>query len=81
MFKGVNTGVLLGLIMIAISFIVFPIVLDGANEILTHADLADFTGLEQIASIGPMLVFVMMLFGGIGMTGYGAYKTIKRRKK
>jgi len=69
-----NSGVLLGLVMIAISFIVFPVVLDGANEILSHANITDYTGLQQIAAIGPMLVFVVMLFGGLGLTVYSGFK-------
>lgn len=72
-----NSGVLLGLIMVAISFIVFPIVLDGANEILSHDNVTDYTGLEQIAAIGPMLVFVIMLFGGLGLTVYSGYRSAK----
>ena len=74
MFKGANAGVLIGLVMIAISFIVFPIVLDGADTILTHANITDYTGLAEIASIGPLLVFVIMLFGGLGLTVYSGYQ-------
>ncbi len=72
--KGWNAGVLIGLIMIAISFIVFPIVLDGADEILGHSSVNTYTGLYQIAAIGPMLVFVIMLFGGLGLAVFSAYK-------
>ena len=77
MFKGANSGVLIGLVMIAISFIVFPIVLDGADEILGHANITDYTGLSDIAAIGPMLVFVVMLFGGLGLTVYSGYKSYR----
>ena len=77
MFKGANAGVLLGLVMIAISFIVFPIVLDGADEILGHANITDYTGLAEIAAIGPLLVFVIMLFGGLGLTVYGGIKSYR----
>ena len=81
MFKGANSGVLIGLVMIAISFIIFPIVLDGANEILTHGSLASYTGLEEIASIGPMLVFVVMLFGGLGLTVASGVSAARRRRR
>ena len=77
----VDSGILMGLIMIAIAFIVFPIVLDGANEILTHANVSDYTGLEQIAAIGPMLVFVVMLFGGLGLAGYSGYSAVRRKRR
>lgn len=79
MFQGANSGVLLGLVMIAISFIVFPIVLDGADEILGHANITDYTGLADIAAIGPLLVFVVMLFGGLGLTIYSGAKSLRNR--
>jgi len=77
MTKGLNSGVLLGLVMIAISFIIFPIVMDGASEILGHSNVTDYTGLEEIAAIGPMLVFVTMLFGGVGVAAYSGYRKVK----
>ena len=83
MFQGSNAGVLVGLVMIAISFIIFPIVLDGANTILDHGSIGSYTGLAEIASIGPLLVFVIMLFGGLGLTvvgGIGAARRARRRR-
>jgi hypothetical protein len=62
----------LGLIMIAVSFILFPIVMEGAATILADANLADYTGLETIVAIAPTLVFVGMLFGGGVLTYMGA---------
>jgi len=67
----VNTKMFIGLILIAVAFIVFPIVLEGAQTILTDANLADYTGLETIVSIAPTLIFVGMLFGGGVMTYLG----------
>ena len=71
-----NTKVFLGIVLIAVSFIMFPIVLEGAATILADANLADYTGLETIVSIAPTLVFVSMLFGGGVMT----YLGVKGRK-
>ena len=81
MFKGANAGVLIGLVMIAISFIIFPIVLDGANEILDHSSIDSYTGLAEIASIGPLLVFVIMLFGGLGLTVVGGVSAARRSRR
>jgi len=76
----VGMNLLLALIMIAIAFVVYPIVLDGADTILSDANIADYTGLSSIAAIAPLLVFVSMLFAGIGIGGYSAYKAVKRKK-
>ena len=72
----VDTKMFVGLILIAVAFVVFPIVLEGAQTILTDANLADYTGLETIVSIAPTLIFVGMLLGGGVMT----YLGVKSRK-
>ena len=64
-------NLILGIIMIAIAFVVFPIVLDGAATILADANLADYTGLDAVVSISPLVVFVAMLFGGGLLTFQG----------
>jgi len=72
-------AMLLALIMIAISFVVYPIVMDGANDLQTTiaASAYTYTGLSSIVGIAPLLVFVSMLFGGIGVGAYAGYKKIK----
>jgi len=70
----VNSKVFLGIILIAVAFIMFPIVLEGAAAIRADPNLADYTGLETIVSIAPTLVFVSMLFGGGVMTYLGVKK-------
>lgn len=66
-----NSKMFIGLIMIAVAFIMFPIVMEGAATILADANLSDYTGLETLVSIAPTLVFVSMLFGGGVMTYLG----------
>lgn len=61
---GNSMKVVIGIIAIAISFAVFPIVLDGVQVILTDANIADYTGLEAMAAIAPMLIFISMLVTG-----------------
>lgn len=63
--------IVIGLVAVAIAFIIFPIVLDGVAVILADANLADYTGLEAMASVAPLLVFVAMLFTGGLLTFQG----------
>ncbi len=71
-----SSKVFIGIIMIAVAFIMFPIILEGAQTILTDANLADYTGLETIVGIAPTLIFVSMLFGG----GVLTYLGVKSKK-
>jgi hypothetical protein len=73
---GGNSKIFVGLIMIAVAFVIFPIVLDGAQTILTDPNLADYTGLETLVQIAPVLIFISMLLGGGLMTFMG----VKGRK-
>jgi len=66
-------SMVMGIIAIAIAFVVFPIVLDATSGILTHADIANFTGLESIAQVAPLIVFVGLIAGG----GFGLFQGIK----
>ena len=71
-----NSGALrmgLGLVGIAIAFIIFPIVLTGVNSITSHTHIAAFTGLSDVANIAPLVIFCGLLFGG----GYGMYTGYK----
>lgn len=71
-----SSKVFIGIIMIAVAFIMFPIILEGAQTILTDANLADYTGLGTIVGIAPTLIFVSMLFGG----GVLTYLGVKSKK-
>ena len=65
-----------GLILIAVGLIVFPVVLTGAAEILADANLADYTGLETLVKIAPLLVFIGFLSTG----GILTFQGVKARK-
>ena len=60
-----------GLVLIAVSFIIFPIVIEGAEETRLATNVAQYTGLTSIVKIGPTLVFVGLLFGGVVATFFG----------
>jgi len=68
--------VVIGLVGIAISFLLFPIVMDATYSVTNHANIAVFTGLSDIANIAPLVLFVGMLFGS-GMAIYSGAKQLK----
>ena len=70
---GNTMKLVIGLIAIAIAFIVFPIVLDGIATVLADVNLADYTGLEAVVSVTPLLVWVSLLFTG-GLLTFQALK-------
>jgi len=66
----------IALILIAVGFIIFPILLDGAEEIRLSTNITEYTGLSSVVSIGPTLIFVFFLFGG-GILGFFGFRTIR----
>ena len=72
--------VVMGIIVIVIAFAMFPIVLDGTHTVLSDANLSDYTGLESIVSIAPLIIFVGMLFGG-GLLTFSGVRGRSRKKK
>ena len=66
---------LLGIVMIAIAFVIFPIVLDATDTVLASANITTYTGLQSVVKIAPLIVFVGLLFGG----GFSLYSGINRR--
>ena len=77
--RGIDFKAILGIVVIAISFIIFPIVLEGTDEILSNANISDYTGLEAIVKIAPMLVMVGLIFGGGVLVWKGVGETRRRR--
>jgi len=73
--------IVVGIIAIAISFIVFPVALDGVQVVLSDANLADYTGLEAVAQVTPLLIWVSMLFTGGLLTFQGMKSTSAGRRK
>ncbi len=74
-----------GIVMIAVCLIVFPIVLTAANEILQwtgtgSATISDFTGLETLVAISATLIYIGLLVGGGWLTFTGV-KGYRRSKK
>lgn len=72
--------IVIGLVAIAISLILFPIVMDGVATILADANLADYTGLDALASVTPLLVFVGMLFTG-GLLTFQGVKGVRASRR
>lgn len=70
-----------GLVCIAIALILFPIVLDGVQTIVTNANIADYTGLSAVAAVTPLLVFVGMIFSGGFLTFTGVQGARKSKDR
>lgn len=78
---GQGMKVVIGLVMIAITFFIFPIIMDGCKTILTDANIASYTGLDNLVKVTPLLLYVGLLFGGAAMiaSGTGATSYARRR--
>ena len=83
-----NISTIIGIVMIAITFFIFPIVLDGCVSILTHASIASYTGLDSVVEVTPLILYVGLLFGGGSLIWYGTsmtgharsgYRRVRRR--
>jgi hypothetical protein len=66
----------MGVILIMVAFIMFAVVLDSVDTLLSWTGaggttLADFTGLEAIITIAPLLIFIGLLAGGGWLTFQG----------
>ena len=72
-----SIALLLSVIMIAVGFLFYAIVLDGADTLLNDADIANYTGLEDVVGIAPLLVLITYIFGSIAIGGYASYKKFK----
>ena len=62
--------VVLGIVMVMVAFVMFPMVLDGAATILA-ANTTNLTGLDDIVAVGPTIIFLGLIFGGgfLSVTG------------
>ncbi|MBA7604401.1 hypothetical protein ES703_11521 [subsurface metagenome] len=78
--RGSILAMVMGIIAIAIAFVIFPVVMDAVSTITTHADIAEYTGLASIAKVAPLIVFVGLLASG-GFAMYKGVTTIRKKSK
>jgi len=69
--SGNTMKIVLGLVAITVSMLLFPMVLNGVQAIITDAHIDDYTGLESLAKIAPLIIFVGMFFTGGFLTFQG----------
>jgi hypothetical protein len=84
-FKSGAALTLIGMVFQAIMFIIFAIILSSVDNIMgwtgTGGNLTTvFPTVASITPIIPLLIFVILFFGGALLTGYGAKKTIEEGK-
>ena len=69
-------NVVVGVILIMVAFIMFGVVLDAVDTLLSWTGaggttLADFTGLTAIINIAPIIIFIGLLASGGWLTFSG----------
>jgi len=69
--KGGIMQTVFGVIAIAIAFIIFPIIIEGAEATRLAANISEYTGMTSLIGIGPTLAFVVLILGGLTSTGFG----------
>lgn len=77
--SGGSMKVIIGLVMISITFFIFPIVMDGCVTILTDTNIATYTGLDDLVQVTPLILYVGLLFGGAAMIASGTGAIRKTR--
>lgn len=70
---------LMGIVLVAISFTIFPVVIEGAEESRTATNVTEYTGLQPMVEVGPTVAFAVLILGGAILTGYGGYRMARRR--
>ncbi len=71
--------IVLGIVLIAVAFYMFPMVITGTQSILTHANITDYTGLSDLAGIAPTVIFVGLLFTG-ALSSYSGVRKYRGRR-
>lgn len=70
----------LGVVGLAIAFIVFPIVMTAAATIMNNANIANYTGLSDVVGIAPLVILVGIMFGS-GASVYSGVRMRRRKSK
>ena len=78
-----HSEVFMSMVFTAILFIVFPIILLFINGISTwtgeSGNITQFTGMESIIGIAPLVLFVGAVFGNVLFTTYGGIKASQEK--
>lgn len=69
--------IIIGVVVICL---MFPIMLTAITSITGHANIADFTGLEELANITPLLAWIAII-GGLGFLGVQAVRNRVAKRK
>lgn len=78
---GINIGSIMmlgvGIIFIAVGLIIFPVVMDGMDEVLDSASIDDYTGLESVSGVVPLIVLIGFISAGV-ITGFFGIRAMKQ---
>jgi len=70
--------IIMSIVGMTIAFVLFPTVLTGTASITGHTHITNFTGLGNVANIGPLVIFVGLVFGS-AFSGYLGIKGAMKR--
>lgn len=73
--------IVFGTIAIAVAFIIFPMVIEGAETTRLATNLSSYTGMTSMIGIGPTLAFVVLILGGLFTTGVGVYGAARSARR
>ncbi len=73
-------AVVFGIVGIFICLIIFPLVMTGVHTIISDPNITDYTGLSQVASVAPLLIFLALLTGSGWLMVSGIKKGKASRK-
>ena len=81
---GIGLGLVFGILMLMIAMGFLPGIFDATSEVLSHANITDFTGAEEsvaalptFTSLGVMVVGLFLILGPIGVVGYRVFQSGK----
>lgn len=71
--RGIIVGVFATTIGVVFALILTPLVMDQIEAIIGHSHINEFTGMEAVSNIVPLLFLVFAVIIG-PLLGYSAYK-------
>jgi len=67
----------IALIFIAVGFIIYPVVMDGVEQVLDAPTIDSYTGLGPVASVAPLIVLIGFIAAGV-ITGFFGIRNIMK---
>jgi len=63
--------------LIAVGFIIYPVVMDGVDAVLDAPTIDSYTGLGPVAAVAPLITLIGFVAAGV-ITGFFGIKNIMK---